>query len=324
MNRRAVSSHHDPCIMQKTLVNPMRCEGIGVHSGAIVTMKILPAAENHGIWFERTDLPSNQEKHIAATWSAVSATQLCTQVSNETGASVATIEHLMAAMAALEIDNALIQIDGPEVPVMDGSSEPFIHLLTKAGIQQQYQPRRALKILKEITVEGTAGQKVSLLPADKFSLEFQMDFAGRQGLGAQNLCFSGVMARMRDEISRARTFGFLEDVEKMRAAGFAKGGSLDNAVVIDQGKVLNEGGLRYPDEFVRHKILDAIGDLYLVGGPILGLYRASNGGHMLNNKLLRTLMADPTAWVWEEAMHKTNGYWQPLNNNLFEPAASFG
>jgi UDP-3-O-[3-hydroxymyristoyl] N-acetylglucosamine deacetylase len=309
-------------VKQKTLVNAVHCQGIGVHYGVQVHLCILPAQENYGIRFERTDIKGSE--CIPALWSAVSATELCTQVSNSSGVSVSTIEHLMAAFAALEVDNALVQLDGPEVPIMDGSAEPFIALLSRAGIQEQTKPRRILRILKEITVKGTAGRHVTLQPSEKFAIEFHMDFAGREGMQAQSLIFSGAMARVREEIGRARTFGFLEDVEKMRAAGLAKGGSLENTVVIDHGHILNAEGLRYPDEFIRHKILDALGDLYLVGGPIKGRYRAQNGGHMLNNKLLRALMSDPTAWVWEIDEDKTPGFWQPLTQEMFEPLKLFG
>ena len=322
MYLRAGHSPQNPPMMQKTLVNSVNCSGIGVHSGNTVQLQILPATSNYGIWFERTDL--TQPNRIQAIWSSVSATELCTQISNAENISVSTIEHLMAALAALEIDNVHIKIDGPEVPVMDGSSEPFVSLLLKAGIQEQAQPRRILHILKDIEVKGSAGQCVSLKPSHKFIIDYQMDFQGRHGMNAQTYRFTGAMARMREDIGRARTFGFLEDVEKMRAAGFAKGGSLENAVVIDQGQPLNSDGFRYPDECVRHKVLDAIGDLYLIGGPLRGHYQAHNGGHSLNNQLLRALMANKSAWTWAESHEKSPAIWQPIASNLFEPLPRFG
>ena len=283
---------------------------------------MLPAKENHGIWFERTDI--SEHRLIPALWSSVSETDLCTKISNDAGIGVATIEHMMAALAALEIDNVLIQIDGPELPVMDGSAEPFIKLIMQAGIQEQTQPRRIMRILKDITVNGTMDRRVSIKPSTKFAIDYTIDFSNRTAMQPQQFLFSGSMSRMREEIGRARTYGFLEDVEKMRAAGFGLGGSLDNAVVIDQGRIMNADGLRYTDEFVRHKILDAVGDLYLAGAAVKGFYQAYNGGHTLNNRLLRALMTDPTAWAWDETIEKSPRLWQPLVNDMFELQVMFG
>ena len=316
------SPREKPYNVQKTLLNPTECQGIGVHSGQQANLIILPAQENQGIQFQRTDVKNGA--NISALWTAVSATEYCTRLSNQENISVTTIEHLMAALAIMEIDNALIQVDGPEIPIMDGSAEPFINLMAEAGIHEQNSPRRTLRILKEVSVEGKNNSWVSLKPSAKFALDFKIDFNGREGMSVQQLLFSGSTTRMREEISRARTYGFFEDVEQLRAAGLAQGGSLDNAVVINQGEIMNDGGLRYHDECVRHKILDAIGDLYLAGAPICGFYQAYNGGHGLNNKLLHALMADETAWTWDDNTQKTLNLWQPHTPDSYEPQASFG
>lgn len=312
----------DPLNLQKTVLNSVECQGIGIHSGQQATLKILPASENHGIKFQRTDTKNSTA--ISALWSAVSSTEFCTQLSGHENVSVSTIEHLMAALAIMEIDNALIEVDGPEIPIMDGSAEPFVNLIAEAGIREQNSQRRTLRILKEVSVEGKNNSWACLKPAPKFALDSKIDFNGRAGMSVQQLLFSGSMTRMREEISRARTYGFLEDVEQLRTAGLARGGSLHNAIVIDQGQVVNEGGLRYHDEFVRHKILDAIGDLYLIGAPICGFYQAYNGGHGLNNKLLHALMADQSTWTWDDNIKKKPSIWQPYAPDFYEQQVSFG
>jgi UDP-3-O-[3-hydroxymyristoyl] N-acetylglucosamine deacetylase len=200
----------------------------------------------------------------------------------------------MAAFAGAEIDNVIVEIDGPEVPIMDGSAAPFVFLIECAGLQEQDAPRRAIKILKPVTV-GESGKSASLLPDHGFSMSFEIDFASR-AVSRQDLNLVFDSETFKSEIARARTFGFLHEIDRMRAAGLARGGSLDNAVVVSGDRVLNAGGLRFADEFVRHKLLDAVGDLYLAGGPIIGHFRGVRSGHSLTRRLLAALFADPDAW----------------------------
>jgi UDP-3-O-[3-hydroxymyristoyl] N-acetylglucosamine deacetylase len=215
----------------------------------------------------------------------------------------------MAAFAGLEVDNAIVELDGPEVPAMDGSAAPFVFLLERAGLVEQDAPRRAIEVLKPVRVID-AGKSAALLPADAFALSFAIDFAGT-ALLRQKLAVTPDPESFKTEICRARTFGFLEEVESMRAAGLARGGSLDNAVVISGERVLNAEGLRYGDEFVRHKMLDAIGDLYLAGGPIIGRFEGRRSGHALNRRLLERLFADPTAWRYATVDAPTESWEEP-------------
>jgi UDP-3-O-[3-hydroxymyristoyl] N-acetylglucosamine deacetylase len=281
-------------IRQRTLKSAISCTGIGLHSGAKVTMTLTPAPQDTGILFRRVDIKGGGAL-IPAHWANVSDTRLNTCISNDAGVSVRTIEHLMAALAGSRVDNAVIEISGPEVPVMDGSAAPFLFLIECAGVVEQSAPRRAIEVLKRVTLRD--GDKMaSLTPAPGFSVRFEIDFDS--AAIARQECFISMTSGMfKREISRARTFGFEHEVVQLRAAGLAKGGSLDNAVVISDGKVLNEDGLRYEDEFVRHKALDAVGDLYLAGGPLLGAFHGTRSGHAMNNRLLRELFADPTAWA---------------------------
>jgi UDP-3-O-[3-hydroxymyristoyl] N-acetylglucosamine deacetylase len=225
----------------------------------------------------------------------------------------------MSAFAGLEIDNAIVEFDGPEVPVMDGSAAPFVFLLECAGIVEQDAPRRALKVLKPVSV-GTPGKSATLMPDDGFAVSFAIDFEST-AINRQEITVSPDPESFKSDISRARTFGFLHEVDQMRAAGLARGGSLDNAVVISGNQVLNQEGLRYRDEFVRHKVLDALGDLYLAGGPIIGHFHGVRSGHALNRLLMETLFADPTAWCsttvaldgaalpsWEEAPRRVRAH----------------
>lgn len=285
-------------IRQRTLKAPINCTGIGLHSGSRVRMTLRPAPVDTGIVFVRTDLPADRAL-IPARWDRVSDTRLCTVVSNEAGAAVGTVEHLMAALRAAEIDNLFVELDAPEVPVMDGSSAPFVFLIECAGAVAQSAPRRVVRVLKEVRVED--GDKWAVLsPSALPSFHVEIDFASaaiRRQQGSLILADGAFKA----EISRARTFGFLHEVEAMRKAGLARGGSLDNAVVISGDRIMNEGGLRYTDEFVRHKILDAVGDLYMAGHQIVGRFQALRPGHALNNRLLHALFADSAAWRLEEA-----------------------
>ncbi|WP_084462773.1 UDP-3-O-acyl-N-acetylglucosamine deacetylase [Oceanibaculum pacificum] len=291
-------------IRQKTLRNPISCAGVGLHSGAKVVLTLLPAAPDTGILFRRTDVTSGSPD-IPAHYENVVDTRLCTMLGNEDGVTISTIEHLMAALAGCEIDNAIIEVSGPEVPIMDGSAQPFVFLIECAGTEAQRAPRRAIRVLKPITVrKGDA--VATLLPGNGFSVNFEIDFDSK-AIARQTYNGQAVNGVFKSEISRARTFGFAHEVEAMRKAGLGRGGSLANAVVVDGDKILNEEGLRYDDEFVRHKVLDAVGDLYLAGAPIIGRFHGVRTGHMFNNQVLHALFADPTAWE-EVEMTATDRY----------------
>lgn len=277
---------------QKTIKSAVSCSGIGLHTGAPVEMRLLPAAPGTGVRFRRTDLAGQPE--IPALYTHAAGFDLGTNLATEDGASVATVEHLMAALAGMEVDNVLICLDGPEVPAMDGSAQPFVEMLEQAGLIEQAAARRFIQVLKTVTVTEN-GHSVSLAPADELTIQFSIDFANPL-VGIQDLDFRLSAEEFRAELASARTFGFLEDVAAMQARGLALGGSLDNAVVVSGDTVLNEGGLRFDDEFVRHKALDALGDLYLAGAAILGAYTGERAGHALNYRLLRALFADNQAW----------------------------
>ncbi|MGZ9109047.1 MAG: UDP-3-O-acyl-N-acetylglucosamine deacetylase [Micavibrio sp.] len=280
--------------MQKTLNKDVRCDGIGLHSGAKVTLTLHPAPADHGIVFVRTDL-RDCDNRIPALYDRVIDTRLCTMIGNDAGVSIGTIEHLMSALRGCGVDNALIEIDGPEVPVMDGSAVAFVDMIDDAGLRVQPQPRRAIQVLKEIIVEEN-GKTARLSPANGFVFGGEIDFA-HPSIGRQHFETKLVNGNFRHDIAAARTFGFAKEVEYMRANGLARGGSLDNAIVLDEQTVMNIEGLRFTDEFIRHKLLDAIGDLYLAGGPILGAYDGFKAGHALNNAVLRKLFATPGAWA---------------------------
>jgi UDP-3-O-[3-hydroxymyristoyl] N-acetylglucosamine deacetylase len=277
---------------QHTLAGPAICAGVGMHTGERVRLVIRPAAVNTGIVFVRTDVDG--DGRVPASADAVVATRLGTVIANAQGVTVSTIEHLMAALASLGVDNATVELDGPEVPIMDGSALPFVELLDRAGRRAQAATRRVIEILAPVEVrEG--GKRASLLPGDGFQVDFEISFASG-AIGRQRVVVEADEAGFRRELADCRTFGFLHEVEALRAAGLARGGSLENAVVIDGDRVLNPEGLRRADEFVRHKALDAIGDLYVLGAPILGKFESSCGGHALNNQLCRALLARPDAW----------------------------
>jgi UDP-3-O-[3-hydroxymyristoyl] N-acetylglucosamine deacetylase len=281
---------------QHTLREAVTVEGVALHSGVAVSLTIQPAAIHHGIVFKRIDV-KNHHAVIPAKWNFVSDTRLCTTITNKQGISVSTIEHLMAALSGCGVDNVTIEVNGPEVPIMDGSSEPFVSIFQSCGVVEQNAARQVLKILKPVEILGDLGECIILTPADEFSIDFEIDF-NSMAIKEKSLDISLVNGTFNHVISGARTFGFLEDVDKMRAAGLGLGGSLDNVVVVDGSNILNAGGLRYNDEFVRHKILDCVGDVYLAGGPIMGRIKAFKTGHYFNNKLLRQLFADEEAWEW--------------------------
>ena len=282
-------------IQQRTIKNIIRASGVGLHTGAKVSMVLRPAAPDTGVVFRRLDLPEPVDIAVAAE--QVGDTRLCSTLDNGL-ATVATVEHLMSALAGLGVDNIYIDLDGPEVPIMDGSASSFVFLLQSAGIEQQHAAKRFIRIKK--TVEVIEGDKrVRFEPFDGFKIEFTIDFKHPVfEKSSQAISLDFAKTSYVNEVSRARTFGFMQEVEWLRANGLALGGSLDNAIVMDEFRVLNSDGLRYEDEFVKHKVLDAIGDLYIIGHPIIGAFYAHKSGHALNNRLIRTLLQDQTAWEY--------------------------
>tara|TARA_Y200000002_G_C22626695_1_gene640611 strand:- start:6 stop:875 length:870 start_codon:yes stop_codon:yes gene_type:complete len=275
-------------IKQQTLSKPISFKGIGLHSGINVSMNLIPANADYGIKFFRTDMVSNNI--IEALWSNVSGTQLSTTISNEFGASISTIEHLMSALSGLHIDNLKIEIDGPEVPIMDGSSKEFVSLIESVPLKILLKKRKVIKVKKNIKVTNDYSS-VELKPNKQFSIDFEIDFPSKL-VSRQSCQLQLVNGNYKTDIASARTFGFEKDVAMLRSNGLALGGSLENAVVVGESKILNSEGLRYKDEFVRHKILDSIGDLYLAGAPIQGYFFGNKSGHYLNNLLLRSLFSD--------------------------------
>lgn len=299
-----------PTAMRRTIAQAIRCEGIGLHTGKPVSMTLVPAAPGTGIVFRRTDVPGDTGV-LPARWDRVTQTMHATLLSNPEGVTLSTVEHVMAALAGLGIDDILIAVDGPELPIMDGSSEPFVFLLESAGLRECEQPRRYLRLRRTVSI--TEGSKTaSLSPADHFSVSVEIDF-GATAVARQSGAVVVDPTSFKTEISRARTFGFLEEVNYLRANGLALGGSLDNAVVVSGQSVMNPEGLRFADEFVRHKILDCIGDLYLAGGPILGAFHGVRSGHALNNKLLRAVFADAANYEWVDATPVTAGVGVPMD-----------
>lgn len=274
---------------QHTVAAEVSCVGVSLHSGDMVNMVIRPAAPNTGIVFVRKDIEDSRNI-VPATFDAVVETTLGTTIANKHGVTVSTIEHLMAAIWGAGVDNARIELDGPEVPIMDGSSEPFVFLLECAGRVQQRAARRAVEILKEVTV--TEGQSTATIrPAEGFTLDIEISFK-HPLIESQRAHYDFSATTFRQALSRARTFCFERDVEKMRSMGLALGGSLHNAIVLGERDTINEGGLRYADEFVRHKALDCVGDYFLAGAALRGAVTTNRPGHGINNKLLRAIFAD--------------------------------
>ena len=299
-------------LKQRTLKNVIRATGVGLHSGEKVYLTLRPAAVDTGIVFRRVDLEPVVD--IPASAELVTETMLCTGLSRA-GGQVLTIEHLMSAFAGLGIDNAYVDLSAPEVPIMDGSAGPFVFLLQSAGLVEQPAPKRFIRIKRPIEVRD--GDKIARFePYAGFRLGFTIQFEHPMIPATQSRAeveFS--TAAYVKEVSRARTFGFMRDLEFMRERNLGLGGSMDNAIVLDEFRVLNDDGLRYGDEFVRHKILDAIGDLYLVGHPILGAFEGFKSGHALNNKLVRALLAERSAWeevTFEDTDVAPIGYGDPL------------
>lgn len=306
--------------LQRTLKNTIRCTGIGLHGGNKVYLSLRPAPENTGIVFHRIDM---QNALIPARVENVVDTQLCSTIANADGVKVSTVEHLLAAFAGLGVDNAYVDLDSPEVPIMDGSAAPFVFLIQCAGIVEQRVSKKWLRIKKNISVSHE-NKQASFQPCDHFRMSFQIDF-DHPLLSEQGVEIQVTETTFIKEISRARTFGFLKDLETLRAKGLARGGSLDNAIVIGDFRILNEGGLRYEKEFVRHKIIDAIGDLFLLGRPILGHFKGIRSGHAMNNLLLRKLLARTDAWeLVETTNHASFAEFVPVATPKYrQPAVAF-
>lgn len=283
------TTSHSEDFFQHTVAAEVSCAGVALHTGDMVNMTIRPAAANTGIVFVRKDVDMNNA--VSARYDAVMETTLGTTIANKHGVTVSTIEHVMAALWGAGIDNARVELDGAEVPIMDGSSEPFIFLLDCAGRVQQRATRRTIEILREVTVEE-GKSRVTIRPAEGFVLDVEIAF-NHPMIATQQATYDFSDTSFKQALSRARTFGFARDVEKMRSMGLALGGSLHNAVVLGQDDILNEGGLRYADEFVRHKALDCVGDYFLAQGHLKGHVTAHKPGHGINNKLLRAVFADP-------------------------------
>jgi len=289
----------NPMSWQQTLNSTIHCAGVGVHSGRRVRLCLRPAPVDHGIVFIRTDVPANQAV-IPARWDMVTDTRMCTMLTNAQGVSIGTVEHLMAALRGCGIDNAVVEVDAAELPIMDGSAAPFVFLIECAGIQVQDQPRHLVRVLKDVRVQD--GDKVvSLSPAPVSSFRAEIVYENTALIRRQEGFLRLSDGAFKAEVADSRTFGFAHEVEAMRKAGLGLGGSLENAVVINGDAVMNPGGLRHSDEFIRHKILDAVGDLYLAGHQILGHYQGLRPGHAMNNLLLRALFADASAWRLEDA-----------------------
>lgn len=283
---------------QTTLRETVVLEDVGVHSGKPARLTLHPAEANTGYTFLRTGLENGRERLISARHTAVLATELQTVISDGNGASIATIEHCLSALAGLGVDNALIEIDGPEVPILDGSSARFVDAIDQAGIVQLSRQRKVLKVVKKTRVEMGAAW-AELTPGNGFRLDVEIDFANPL-IGRQRRVVDMSPTVYRRDISRARTFGFMRDVEKLWKAGFARGASLENTIAVDEDRIVNPEGLRFRDEFVRHKVLDAVGDLSLAGSAIQGTYKAYMPGHKLNFKMLEALFSDRSAYTVSE------------------------
>jgi len=285
---------------QTTLKGRIALSGAGVHSNAPAHLVLRPAEANSGITFLRTGLEGGRERSIEAKWSQVTMTELCTVIGDSSSGAVSTIEHLLAALAGLGVDNVRVEVDGPEVPIMDGSAAAFVEAIDAVGLTELAAPRRYVKVLKPVRVEHGRAFSELRPAAEGFRLEVEIDFA--QGIiGRQKKTIDLDAKTFRREIARARTFGFVSDVERLWKAGFALGASLDNSVALEEGRILNPEGLRFADEFVRHKTLDAVGDLALAGAPLIGAYRSYCGGHRMNVAVLEALFKDHSNYAIVEA-----------------------
>lgn len=296
-------------IKQRTLKQSTKVTGIGLHSGKKVTLTLRPAPANTGIIYARTDL--NPAVYFPASAESIRDTTLCTCMINDDGVRISTVEHLNAAMSALGLDNLIVEVDAPEIPIMDGSASPFIYLLLDAGIEEQNAAKKFIRIKETVRVEE--GDKwAEIKPHNGFKLDFTIDFTHPMiSKNVRNYKMAFSAENFIHQLSRARTFTFMKDVEYLQSRGLALGGSLDNAIVLDEFRILNEEGLRFNDELVRHKMLDAIGDLFMCGHNILGDFKAYKSGHGLNNKLLRAILANQQAWEFisfDEKAQVPQGY----------------
>ena len=278
---------------QHTIAAPAVCAGIGVHDGLRASITLKPAPVDSGVIFVRTDI-TDRNNRVPALAGNVVKTQLNTEIANSSGVAVSTIEHLMAALAALRIDNVMVEIDGPECPIMDGSALPFVELLDRAGRRVQDAPRRFIEILHRVDVK-VGDKTASLSPCSEFEVDFEIRYA-TPVIGDQRIALEVTEDSFRQELAAARTFGFKAEVEQLQAMGLGRGASLENAVGIENDAILNPEGLRMEREFVRHKALDAVGDLYTLGAPMIGRFETVRGGHALNNQLCCVLLATPSAW----------------------------
>jgi len=284
---------------QTTLRSDATVAGIGVHSGSPVTLTLHPAEANTGVVFLRPGQNGHCDRELVADYRSVTATEFATVLGDETGPAVSTTEHVLAALHGLGVDNVVVEVDGPEVPIMDGSAEPFVAAIDQAGIAALAAPRRYIKVLKPVQV-GKNGCSGELRPYTRgLRIETEIEF-DHPMIGCQTFAMDVEPDTFRRELARARTFGFMRDVAKLWSAGYALGASFENTVVVAENRVLNAEGVRFPDEFVRHKAVDAIGDLALAGAPLIGAYRSVRGGHKLNHAVLTALMADQSAWTYVE------------------------
>jgi UDP-3-O-[3-hydroxymyristoyl] N-acetylglucosamine deacetylase len=303
---------------QTTLRAPVTLSGCGVHSGDEVRVVLHPAEANHGIVFLRTGLSGGRDRLIDARHVAVSATELCTVIGERESGAIATIEHLMSALYGLGVDNALVEVDGVEVPILDGSAEPYIHAIDQVGLTLCGAPRRYIKVMKPVRAsQGKAFAE--LRPDDAFKIDVEIDF-GDMIIGRQRRALTLSSIAYRREVARARTFGFMRDVERLWKAGFALGASLENTVAVGDDGIVNPEGLRYSDEFVRHKMLDAIGDLALAGQPLLGAYRSYCGGHRLNFAVLEALFADRSNYTMIEVGTRRETGYAEIGKGIAVPA----
>ena len=289
-----MQQHFEP-VNQKTIQQPVSYVGVGLHTGRMVSMIVRPAEANTGIIFQRKDLPAG-ENMISARWYNVVNTEMSTAIGNEYGHSIDTVEHLMAALRGCGVDNAMVEVDGPEVPIMDGSSEPFVAMIERVGTRDQGVPRNAIWIQRPIEVRD--GDKYAILmPGNTPRITVEIDF-DNSVVGSQTLSVEMVDEAFRRHVARARTFGFMDQIAVLKKRGLIKGGSLQNAILVDGDRIVNESGLRYRDEFVRHKVLDCLGDMSLAGVPILGHYYAYKPGHELNSLLMQKLFDERGSWSY--------------------------
>src|SRR5271170_2456014 len=284
---------------QTTLREQVSVSGIGVHSGSPVTVILHPAEPDTGVVFLRTGIDGQKDRELPANFRSVTATEFATVLGDQSGPAVSTTEHVLAALYAIGVDNAVVEIDGPEIPIMDGSAAPFVDAIDRAGIVATSSPRRCIKVLKPVRVnaDGCYGELRPHVRGLRLETEIEFD---HPLIGRQKLALDIEANLFRCELARARTFGFMRDVTKLWSAGYALGASFENTVVIAEDRILNAEGVRFPDEFVRHKAVDAIGDLALAGAPIVGAYRSVRGGHKLNHAVVTALMSDPSAWTYSE------------------------